>query len=279
MTILSSKIILQRMLEGLEEYDFDRLKEEFSPENPKIDNEGLAKKIINSEEEKRRKFFENFKLDQEKIREEAKKYKYLDFSDKQKMVKEKKLFPIMLDSLDIGKVRPANIDLRLGDQYFVSREKHPKKLEKGSFLVIEPGDFAILTTYEYMYVPEDLLGLISLRYKYKKSGLINISGFHVDPGYVGRLLFSVYNSGPKSVVLTYKEPVFMIMYDELKESVFKGYGEGYENITVDVVSELIGYSISPIHLEKRIKSLEAQTKLLYGLLAGILIAIFAKLLG
>ena len=80
-----------------------------------------------------------------------------------------KKFPIIFSSLDVEKIRPANFDLRLGNEYFVSREKYPKQLEKtGDFLVIEPGDFAILTTHEYMYVPDDLLGLISLRNTYKK---------------------------------------------------------------------------------------------------------------
>jgi dCTP deaminase len=188
--------------------------------------------------------------------------------------------PIFFNSLDIKGFRPANYDLRLGSDFFVSREKYPKRLsETDAYIVIEPGDFAILTTHEYIYVPDDLLGLISLRNTYKKYGLINISGFHVDPGYYGKLMFSVYNAGPEKVILKYKEPVFMIMYDKLEEPVLEGYGkEGFENITVDLISGLIGYSISPVRLKSRIDSLELQLKILLGIVIALLVALVAQIL-
>jgi dCTP deaminase len=48
-----------------------------------------------------------------------------------------------------------------------------------------------------------------MKFKIKQRGLVNVSGFHVDPGYSGKLLFSVYNAGPRSIVLTRGEPVFV----------------------------------------------------------------------
>ena len=50
-------------------------------------------------------------------------------------------------------------------------------------------------TKESIEVPLDALGLISIRSKYKLKGLINVSGFHVDPGFRGSLVFAVYNAG------------------------------------------------------------------------------------
>jgi len=296
MTILSTKNIVQRILEGLEglqeledlekttkerlpklKENLDRIKEKISPTNSTNLNDKLAKEILRSDEEKH-KFSEIFKIEPQDIRRIAKKCKENSMEGKEEKSKKCK-FPILFDSFDIVKDRPANIDLRLGDQYFVSREKYPKNLtETGGFVVIEPGDFAILTTHEYMYVPDDLLGLISLRNTYKKLGIINISGFHVDPGYVGRLFFSVYNSGPEKVVLKHKEPVFMIMFDELKEPVLNGYGEGKENITTDLISGLIGYSISPTRLKTRIDSLEMYLRILLGVVIALLVAVFAQLL-
>lgn len=281
MTILTTKNIVQRIFQGLE--DYLELKEGHeSNENIKLLNEYLKSKeylelkndissnkatITNEQIGKAFKSLKSLSIEPKEIRDLVEKCK-----------KEKK-FPIIFSSLDIEKIRPANFDLRLGNDYFVSREKYPKQLEKtGGFLVIEPGDFAILTTHEYMYVPDDLLGLISLRNTYKKLGIINISGFHVDPGYVGRLFFSIYNSGPEKVVLKHKEPVFMIMFDELKEPVLKGYGEGKENITTDLISGLIGYSISPTRLKTRIDSLELQLRILLGIVIALLVAVVAKVL-
>jgi dCTP deaminase len=281
MTILSTKIILQRLLEGTPKDCLNKIRDDLSPKNPTITNEQLAEAIL-KDEEKSRKFSEIFKIEVGEIRrfviDYVKDYDKLSLEDKKEKSK-KNEFPILFDSLDIEKIRPTNIDLRLGDQYFVSREKFPKRLvETGGYVAIEPGDFAVLTTHEYMYVPNDLLGLISLRYKYKKSGLINISGFHVDPGYTGRLMFSVYNSGPKSIVLKHKEPIFMIMFDKLEEPVLKGYGKGLENITTDDVSELIGYSISPIHLKEKIDHIETHLRIVEGIVIALFVAVVIALI-
>lgn len=55
-------------------------------------------------------------------------------------------------------------------------------LEPGQDVSIEPGEFALMLTDELIHVPEDLVGFISVRFGYKRRGLVNISGFHVDPG-------------------------------------------------------------------------------------------------
>jgi dCTP deaminase len=54
-----------------------------------------------------------------------------------------------------------------------------------------------------------------MRSRYKFRGLINVSGFSVDPGYSGKLLFSVYNAGPSPVHLTEGERWFTIFFADL----------------------------------------------------------------
>jgi dCTP deaminase len=45
--------------------------------------------------------------------------------------------------------------------------------------------------------------------------LINVSGFHVDPGYKGNLVFSVYNAGSSQISLSAGEPCFLIWFADL----------------------------------------------------------------
>ena len=40
-----------------------------------------------------------------------------------------------------------------------------------------------------------------IRAKIKFRGLVNVSGFHVDPGYRGQLTFAVFNAGPVPIHL------------------------------------------------------------------------------
>src|SRR5439155_10476374 len=107
-------------------------------------------------------------------------------------------------------------DLRLGKEAYLSSQKYLQHLDSDrDSIVIEPGEFALLMTYESVNIPRDCVAFISLRFSYALKGLINISGFHVDPGYEGKLVFSVYNAGPNPVVMRYLDPVFMIVFASL----------------------------------------------------------------
>src|SRR5665213_2133616 len=80
---------------------------------------------------------------------------------------------------------------------------------------IPPGQFAFLLTEEIVRVPTYAMALISMRTRLKFKGLINVSGFHVDPGFSGQLLYSVYNAGPQPIILTRGDPLFIIVYADL----------------------------------------------------------------
>jgi hypothetical protein len=79
-------------------------------------------------------------------------------------------------------------------------------LSFGRLLTIYAGQFAYLLTEEVVKIPSSAMGLISLKFGVKGPGLINVSGFHVDPGYWGRLVFSVYNAGPSEARLQRHAP-------------------------------------------------------------------------
>ena len=76
----------------------------------------------------------------------------------------------------------------------------------GEHITIPPGQFALLLTKESVSIPSTALGLISIKSKVKLRGLMNVSGFHVDPGFTGQLKFSVYNAGNQSLDLTPGQP-------------------------------------------------------------------------
>ena len=58
-------------------------------------------------------------------------------------------------------------------------------------LVIPPGQFGLILTNEVVTIPNDLIGFISIKAKIKFRGLINVSGFHVDPGFHGHGIFTL----------------------------------------------------------------------------------------
>jgi deoxycytidine triphosphate deaminase len=114
----------------------------------------------------------------------------------------------------------ATYKLRVGPKVYVSptgvgsdqKNKTKLKLDLGRDFLIPAGQFAFLLTEETVTVPEDALAFISIRAKYEFRGLVNVSGFHVDPGFTGRLVFSVFNAGPGEVYLERCEECFHIWF-------------------------------------------------------------------
>lgn len=97
-----------------------------------------------------------------------------------------------------------------------------RQLDDKQGFTIPPGQFAFLLTDEIVEIPDDALGFISIKAKIKWRGLINVSGFHVDPGFKGRLIFSVYNAGPVPVHLRQGQPMFLLWLSNLDRKTKRG---------------------------------------------------------
>ena len=168
----------------------------------------------------------------------------------------------------------ASYDLSLGEEVYISGQDYPQKLSKSKpFVSLPRGQFALLMTKEYVTVPPDHLGFISIRFGIKAQGLINVSGFHVDPGFEGNIVFSVFNAGPSDVVLKYGEPVFMIFFYKLQHDVDKGYeGESLHQkyLPTKLVTSVKGVSASLSDVDRRVGSLEVWNKV-YGVVFGAVV--------
>lgn len=128
-------------------------------------------------------------------------------------------------------------------------------------LRIPPGQFAFLLTDEVVSVPKDAIALISMRAGYKFKGLINVSGFHVDPGWSGKLLFSVYNAGPSDVIVAREDPMFLIVYADLDQEsgfVYKGGSQSQDSINPQLLERMVSQVFSPLMLQRKIEDLNGK---------------------
>jgi dCTP deaminase len=176
--------------------------------------------------------------------------------------------------------------LSIGDEIYVSpstvteRKKAViEKLKSQQDKIIPPGQFAFLITAETVNVPRDAMAFISIRAKVKWRGLVNVSGFHVDPGYEGKLIFAVFNAGPSTIHLKCGDPCFLIWYISLdrESSEVKPPGSGYSHIPTDLVTGISGDWKSLYNFERRMESIEKSQAIIYGALAfavALLIALF-----
>lgn len=142
----------------------------------------------------------------------------------------------------------------------------------GGEMIIPAGQFAFLLTEEVIKIPSNAMGFISLKSHVKWKGLINVSGFHVDPGFQGRLIYSVYNAGPSNIHLARGERLFLLWIADLDQTSSEKYL--YDKPPVGEISlSLISEVDRPLHslqsLSETVEKLRNEISLLYRVLAAL----------
>lgn len=177
----------------------------------------------------------------------------------------------IVSDFDSARIDCASYALRMGPEYFVTADSLNTAQNEGIITRLEPngsfkirsGQFASLLTEETVSIPARVLAFISMKSRYKFQGLINVSGFHVDPGYKGRLIFAVYNAGPTDVQLRRGDEMFLIWLSDLDDSSELPYRKNYSknktprvDIEASLVSGLSGHVYSPMTLVQTARKLE-----------------------
>jgi len=193
------------------------------------------------------------------------------------------ILPDVIEGYNQELVRCGSYELCLGTEFFTTDSKSEVKETRpeGGQLVIKPGQFALLITKEKITLPEQYIAFISIKYRIKKKGLINISGFHVDPGFKGKLTFSVYNAGSKNIVLTVGDPTFLIWFSTLDENAndpYDGEHQGQISISSEDVMASQGEIASPAYLSSELSSLKLKQNIQWGILIAILMIFITLLL-
>jgi len=171
----------------------------------------------------------------------------------------------LIEPFSAERVDCASYTLSIGSEVYVSptdQSTSPtsvtiRALSEGDAFTIPPGQFAFLLTEEVIAVPIDALAFISIRAKIKFRGLVNVSGFHVDPGYRGQLTFAVFNAGPVPIHLKRGQSIFLIWYASIDcETNFKKTGPVRKGLDPELISGIAGELHSFAGLSKKIKDTE-----------------------
>lgn len=188
--------------------------------------------------------------------------------------------PDLINPYSPNQLDSASYNLCLGEEVFISqlpdtaaKDRKKVKLKDTESVAIPPGQFAFLITEEKIRIPENVLAFISIRFKVKAKGLVNVSGFHVDPGYQGRLVFAVFNAGPSNYQVSRGDQLFTIWFSTLDATDEKAKKSlGFETIPSDLMN--MPDNVSLPSLIGRIEHIENAVKYVRPLLvAGALMLI------
>ena len=129
----------------------------------------------------------------------------------------------MIQPFDEDFLKPAAYMLRIGPKF--AKGDPPQEFENNNGVIrLEPFEVAILSTYEIVNLPYNIIARWNLRVDMVYKGLLWTGALQVDPGWCGPLYCPIYNLSDKPVDLFYKEK--FVTMDFVKTTNVK-----YENIT------------------------------------------------
>ena len=191
---------------------------------------------------------------------------------------------------DESQTRAANHRLAMGSEYFVTKSALDTDVARTSTVSLKPGEsfcipsghFGFLLTEEKICMPNDAIGFLSIQTDVKFLGLVNISGFHVDPGSNGKIIFAVFNAGPTPVHIRRGDKIFRLWIASLDAVDEEPRSQpSHASISSETVNRISGDLESLQTLAKRVEKMECDLgvhKKLMFIGGPILISMFAVLI-
>jgi len=126
----------------------------------------------------------------------------------------------MIRPFDEAGLKGIAYDFRVGEKALLAEPGRLRPVSlSGKFpLEIPPGLAAVVESYEIVKMPWNIKGRLSIRSAFMAKRL-NYDGGVIDPGYHGRLFFTVVNLGDTPIVLHYKERLVTAEFVALGEEV------------------------------------------------------------
>ena len=191
----------------------------------------------------------------------------------------------LIQPYDKNRIDCASYKLSMGSEYYVSNPERDRILRqfRNKFTLspretfeIPSGQFAFLLTKESLSMPKGVLGFISVMTSKKYLGLVNVSGFHVDPGFNGKLVFAVYNAGPREILITEGEQLFLIWFSNLDDQDTKenriDYGKSPQTeIARKLVQDMRGHPVTIEDLHAEFQSMKTKLAIFSGVLGTLII--------
>lgn len=149
-----------------------------------------------------------------------------------RLIEKKRLFVRPL--LENSQINEVSLDLRLGTDFFVSVQGRDAFINAshnnseygdidiffqetrrriGETFIVYPQQTVLASSLEYIKMPNDILGVISVRSTYSRLGL-SLSSI-VQPGYTGCLSLELTNNNKNPINLTVGSCLFQIRFSQI----------------------------------------------------------------
>ena len=181
---------------------------------------------------------------------------------------------MLLDNAKLDKVTGAAYDLSIGDEYYYGG-KIMTLSNSEPFILIEPYDYAIVTSGELANFPKDIVARFGLSVSLFCQGLILSNGPQVDAGFRGRLFCLLFNTSNAPVFLKRGQHYATIEFHKMMEPTpaYSGQYQGKENIINYLPSNTMQGAIN--ELKKELEQVRVESRNLQGVFLGVISLILA----
>ncbi len=124
----------------------------------------------------------------------------------------------LIDPFVNENLQAASYKLSLGSQYRLG-DKVKYLSDSQKVLTIPPHGIAIVSTHEWLNIPNFLIARWNLKVRMVYRGLVWVGSLQVDPGYQGFLFCPIYNLSNIEQTLVYRETLFTIDFVTTKSVV------------------------------------------------------------
>lgn len=159
---------------------------------------------------------------------------------------------IVIDPFSESQIQAATYDLRVGKQGATTSAKKVVNIADMGYLLLQPGDFGVITSLEDLRLGPQYVGRFGLRSKYARKGLIATTGPQIDPGFHGKLIIGITNLTPRAISLPYKGDLLSVEFHRLEEPSTKPYCGPYQDKTelgaeeIEFITETDGMALSEV---------------------------------
>lgn len=117
----------------------------------------------------------------------------------------------LITEFDDDSLQGASYDMRVGEECFVGGHTRVLTKDSPSYRLM-PGEFILLTSFEHLKVPDDLVGHAGLMSEWAQRGLISLFSPQIDPGFQGLIVVPLVNVGNAPVPLKLKQRMFTVEF-------------------------------------------------------------------
>ena len=150
-------------------------------------------------------------------------------SDKDILERWEELFPYTDNLLAClqNRVQPASVDLRL-DNVVKTIDGEAFYLDEKSMYVLQPGEFILGSTIEYVNIPHDLVARVEGRSSIGRLGvMVHVTAGYIDPGFIGNITLELFNCSDKPFQLSYGDCLCQIVFETLSSPCKQPYDGKY----------------------------------------------------